>query len=842
MNFLWHFLYILYLFGDSATSMDLDMMTIPYKLDETRLDCVHFCMANPKLSNRIYKCYNSCVSEQKDISVVNSREIPQSGNTYNTALICRDDSSLTMKINITEPEGSETILVQFHIFDGEGFKKYYLANSPFGFLDILEPNRRYFVHGSGFRGDMYKLKENFDILIKSFATLSSHQPIEEVSDIAVTNFRIKSDCMSCLFADVTWTPSIDYVCHYRIAWHDTYNGEFNEIPLLVELKTQPSYQATISNLQFGQEYKIAVSGFMKTMDQLKTDFNWITFVTPQCRDMLTSLDHIKNICSPLQPAKVVTTYKLVDKKIYDISVSWEKSPEPLPHSYAVAVRNLDYKSPFSVEMHLDGNQTETFFPRVEFTGSSYEITVEAIFANGKRSSTTVAKSIPRTLKVGYPIVALWAPFFVLLLGIVLYYAFYRKCKNHPCASCLSRTSSNVEENIVNMNIPLSRLSHELKESGLEAINDEYEIRDEKISMNSGVIGEGQFGIVRRAMVMINGKNIMVAAKELKGDTRDQKQKFLEEITIMKSVPEHKNILRLIGHRTDPLKNFLLLTEYCAKGSLLDFLRKKWETHSCNQARWSEFSDNFINYNQISESKPHMQKYINLSDIEDGGGQDDFCEIAAYNIVENPCYRAEEDFVVIDKNNLSLKSLLDIAIQVAEGMSFLGVLKVVHRDLAARNVLIDENNIAKIADFGLSRDIYEDGMYTLRRGGRVPIKWMAIEALQRQHYTTHSDVWSYGVLLYEIITLGCIPYPTIANDKLLSYLNCGSRMEKPRCCPQWLYETMMSCWKETHFLRPSFTDIAKTLTEAKDKIPDEELFDVDKIKEDTNLVRDNPHKC
>lgn len=138
---------------------------------------------------------------------------------------------------------------------------------------------------------------------------------------------------------------------------------------------------------------------------------------------------------------------------------------------------------------------------------------------------------------------------------------------------------------------------------------------------------------------------------------------------------------------------------------------------------------------------------------------------------------------------------------------------VHRDLAARNILVDENKVCKISDFGLTRDIYEDNAYFKKSKGRgkvifnrpcicqyklarlgiltnlpslVPVKWMAPESLADHVYTTKSDVWSYGILIWELVTLGASPYPGIEVQNLYSLLKQGYRMERPVNCTSVLY--------------------------------------------------------
>jgi len=113
---------------------------------------------------------------------------------------------------------------------------------------------------------------------------------------------------------------------------------------------------------------------------------------------------------------------------------------------------------------------------------------------------------------------------------------------------------------------------------------------------------------------------------------------------------------------------------------------------------------------------------------------------------------------------------------------------------------------------LARDIYGDGQYVKSGGGRVPIKWMAPESIQDQIYTTNSDVWSFGVLLWEIITIGGSPYPCVPVNLLLTKLLCGYRMSKPAHCSDELYDLMKTCWQVDAKERPTFSEICCTLSE------------------------------
>ncbi|XP_063057311.1 tyrosine-protein kinase receptor Tie-1 isoform X5 [Engraulis encrasicolus] len=266
-----------------------------------------------------------------------------------------------------------------------------------------------------------------------------------------------------------------------------------------------------------------------------------------------------------------------------------------------------------------------------------------------------------------------------------------------------------------------------------------------------VIGEGNFGQVIKAMIKNKDGNKMSAAiKMLKefaseNDHRD----FAGELEVLCKLGQHPNIINLIGACEN--RGYLYIAiEYAPYGNLLDFLRKS----------------------RVLETDPAFAK-------EHGTA-----------------------------STLTSQQLLQFAVDVANGMHYLSDKQFIHRDLAARNVLVGENLVAKIADFGLSRG---EEVYVKKTMGRLPVRWMAIESLNYSVYTTKSDVWSFGVLLWEIVSLGGTPYCGMTCAELYEKLPQGFRMEKPKNCDDEVYELMRQCWRDRPYERPPFSQISVQLT-------------------------------
>uniref|UniRef100_A0A8C7J4Z1 Tyrosine-protein kinase receptor n=1 Tax=Oncorhynchus kisutch TaxID=8019 RepID=A0A8C7J4Z1_ONCKI len=189
---------------------------------------------------------------------------------------------------------------------------------------------------------------------------------------------------------------------------------------------------------------------------------------------------------------------------------------------------------------------------------------------------------------------------------------------------------------------------------------------------------------------------------------------------------------------------------------------------------------------------------------------------------------------------TLREMVQMTAEIADGMAYLNAKKFVHRDLAARNCMVAQDFTVKIGDFGMTRDIYETDYY--RKGGKglLPVRWMAPESLKDGVFTAHSDCWSFGVVLWEISTLAEQPYQGLSNEQVLKFVMDGGYLDRPDNCADRLHNLMSMCWQYNPKLRPSFQEIIEMLHKdlhqsfqevsfyysQENKPPEQEDFDLD----------------
>ncbi|XP_043112511.1 tyrosine-protein kinase ITK/TSK [Puntigrus tetrazona] len=171
----------------------------------------------------------------------------------------------------------------------------------------------------------------------------------------------------------------------------------------------------------------------------------------------------------------------------------------------------------------------------------------------------------------------------------------------------------------------------------------------------------------------------------------------------------------------------------------------------------------------------------------------------FEFMENGCLT---DFLRARKGSFSQEFLLGMCLDVSEGMAYLESSNFIHRDLAARNCLVSEDNVVKISDFGMTRFVLDD-QYTSSIGSKFPVRWSSPEVIKFGKYSSKSDVWSFGVFMWEVYSEGRVPYDSRSNAEVVETLNAGLRLLRPRLCPQSVYGLMQWSWKEKPEDRPSF---------------------------------------
>ncbi|XP_056270498.1 vascular endothelial growth factor receptor 2 isoform X3 [Pseudoliparis swirei] len=323
------------------------------------------------------------------------------------------------------------------------------------------------------------------------------------------------------------------------------------------------------------------------------------------------------------------------------------------------------------------------------------------------------------------------------------------------------------------------------------------------------LGRGAFGQVVEAAAFGIEKAATcttVAVKMLKeGATSSEYRALMSELKILIHIGHYLNVVNLLGACTKPGGPLMVIVEYCKHGNLSSYLKSKRGEYSPYKQRKRADSQWASAEEDLAGGDLGLGKVAQL-DICTGTA---VCSSAGGRASSGSGVAAQEESS--DEDHLTMEDLISYSFQVAKGMEFLASRKCIHRDLAARNILLSENNVVKICDFGLARDVYKDPDYVRKGDARLPLKWMAPETIFDRVYTTQSDVWSFGVLLWEIFSLGASPYPGVCIDELFCRrLKEGTRMRPPDYATTEMYQTMLDCWLERPTDRPTFAELVEHL--------------------------------
>ncbi|CAJ0932635.1 unnamed protein product, partial [Mesorhabditis belari] len=298
---------------------------------------------------------------------------------------------------------------------------------------------------------------------------------------------------------------------------------------------------------------------------------------------------------------------------------------------------------------------------------------------------------------------------------------------------------------------------------IKRVNDEWEVDQLTLHVSNQKLGSGAYASVYSATLsglppvvkafpnlqqagplFMGGDNTIAVKSPHVHISPQERREFFREIAFMKNLDYHPHLLCMLGCSTDP-KTPMILLELCELGDLHSIVKK-------------------------------------MAKIEKRDGKMDDVEIEKA------------------KNALKVDDFVSVAWQVADALCYLVDKQIIHRDIAARNVLLNLNKVAKLSDFGLCRQ--SDEMWYSSRGGKLPLRWMAPESIEMAAFSAPTDIWSFGVLLWEAYSFGTVPFPTVATEDVLSHLKKGNRLHAPDNAPPFMAALMESCWEWDPSLRPT----------------------------------------
>ncbi|XP_063921417.1 mast/stem cell growth factor receptor kita-like [Zophobas morio] len=641
----------------------------------------------------------------------------------------------------------------------------------------------------------------------------------------------------CPLSNLTVTPDFDTIYNYinlKLSWNKIDNNNTVSISIiqqpdskydcLAEMHTfdhsllnnsilQSDMVTSSGEVNPGCSYTIYIFSEYEKGEQINCEFN---YTLPDCVES-------KCDCDKYEPNPKILDLEPISGNMFKIK--WDPGDTTTGGDfYEIREVRFDYvesiKGDFKIyreRAEILENDLEKHISEIQmklFEGENY--TLIGNFRNNFscRAESTRSFTAPKKSQFSVGVIIFALIGVILILVVILKFQNMVKYKTKVLNVIIPGRRRNHQDPVAlrSEQLPMTTNFRYIPAEISERVFDEYEFPRNRIIIKE-VIGSGAFGQVYSAKAIgiggIEGYK-MVAVKTLgEGEhiTREAINDFIAEIEIFKKIGQHPNIVALLGCCTVGTP-YMMIMEFVPCGDLKNYLlelRAQWlNRKNVSMSRQIFFPDNSGSYIEPpSPTSSNSTKTSRLPSVSESA-----CSSPDVPMTPLLAHYANALDKVLDDAELQ-----KFALQIAKGMSHLEKIGVTHRDLAARNILINEYKILKISDFGLSRS----GLYIHHKTKKLPLRWMAIEAIAEQRYDSKSDVWSFGVVLWEIGTLGAFPYESVPDSFLQQFLQLGWRLERPEICTNELYGLMEQCWARNPEDRPTFRELVDALDVKKRKV-------------------------